>query len=209
MIEPIIIIEQESVLRKAFKYVVEQNSSNRGPYHHLNHMMRVMGYANLGAQYHKLNSIDRLELLVACIFHDYNHSLGLYSDSYNVSYAVKGVKTWYKHQEDVHGLIDINKVVEIIEATEYPYVIPSIELNLSQMIIRDSDLMSILDPDWINCNILGLMTEMKIPDMKKFVEGTIEFHKKVEMNSEWGKMIYKGCWPEVFEKLNALKNILE
>jgi hypothetical protein len=209
MVEPILIIEQEPVLRKAFKHITEQNSSNRGPYHHLNHMMRVMGYANLGAQYHKITGRKRLNLLVACIFHDYNHSLGLYADSYNVAYAIKGVKSWYKFNEDIQSEIDIDEVVEIISATEYPYVIPSEELTLSQMIIRDSDLMTILDPDWINCNILGLMTEMKKPDLKEFVQGTIEFHKNAKMNSEWGQMVYKGCWPGVFGKLKALKNIIE
>lgn len=207
--EPLVIINEEgNVLPRAFRYIVDHNTSNDAPYHHLNHMLRVMAWCNEGCKFHNLTGKLRIELLVAALFHDFGHSQGEKLDSENVKIAVSAVREWYQSNELNHSSINIERVVNIIQATEYPYVIPKEDLTLEQAIIRDSDLMIALDSDWMGNMIIGLATEMKINNFKKMADGQHTFHSKIEMCSPFGKMVYDTQWRKIFNNLDILRKVL-
>ena len=78
--------------------------------------------------YHALEFMDMLDdenvehLLLAALFHDFNHSMGRRDDAFNIMEAKSGFEDFYNS-----SILHINKVLvdEIIDATQYPYVIDS------------------------------------------------------------------------------------
>jgi hypothetical protein len=208
-VNPLEIIKQEGdVLARAFRYIVDNNISNDAPYHHLNHMLRVMAFCNEGCKYHRIEGKPRLNLLVAAIFHDFNHTQGKEDDSVNVEIAKKGIMEWYRKNALNHSNINIKKVLEIVAATQYPYVIEKEDLTLEQSIIRDADLMIALDHDWMGTIIIGLATELGVDSFKKMADGQHKFHSGIEMCSPWGKEVYNNQWDIVFNNLDTLRNVL-
>lgn len=206
---PLDIISQEGdILPRAFRYIIDNNSSNFAPYHNFNHMLRVMYYCDKGCSYHKIDGKRRTNILLAAIFHDFNHSQGEEKDDVNVIRAIEGVKEFYESNAMNKNSVNIDKVVEIIQATQYPYVINSEDLTLEQAIIRDADLMPSLDPDWLNNIIVGLMKEMKIESFKAMCEGQYKFHQGIKMCSPWGQYTYAENWNKVFNNLTTLRSIL-
>jgi hypothetical protein len=207
--EPLMIIAKEAdVLPRAFRYIIDNNSSNHAPYHHLNHMLRVMSFCNEGCKYHRLTGKSRTNLLVAALFHDFNHTMGEKPDDANIQNAIQGVQLWYSSNPLNSTNINIERVIEIIKATQYPYVINQEDLTLEQSIIRDADLMVPLESDWVGNLIVGLSSEMKINDFKKMAEGQYKFYSGVVMNSPWGIEVQNKLWPLVFENLGTLRQLI-
>jgi hypothetical protein len=208
-INPLQIIHEEGdILIRAFRYVVKHNKSNNAPYHHLNHMLRVMGYCEEGCKYHKIEGKPRVNLLVAALFHDFNHSQGEHDDEWNIKEAKKGVRDWYSNNPLNQTNINLKKVLEIIDATQYPYIIESDDLTLEQSIIRDADLMISQDSDWMGNMIVGLSQEMGVDDFMKMTDGQHRFHKSIKMCSPWGKLVYEKEWSRTFTNLDILRKIL-
>jgi len=83
-----------------------------------------------------LKSGDKVNLGIAAIFHDFNHSGGKLKDNDNIMLALKGLKE-YLHEEDMMDRYE--EIASIIEATEFPH--KDIDLDILQMIIRDADTM--------------------------------------------------------------------
>lgn len=203
-----IIARDGDALPRAFRYLIEHNTSNSAPYHSLHHMLRVTYYCNEGSLYHRLDSKSRINLLIAAMFHDFNHSQGKEKDDVNVKIACNGAIKWFNSNPLNSTNVDIEKVVSIIKSTQYPYVISTENLTIEQSIIRDADLMPSLDIDWINNMIVGLKEEMKVPSYLHMVEGQKKFHSSIEMCSGWGKKIYEDRWGEVFKNLEILRSLL-
>jgi hypothetical protein len=203
-----IIYQNGDILPRAFRYIIDNNESNFAPYHNFNHMLRVMYYCNKGCIFHKIEGKRKTNVLLAALFHDFNHSQGEESDEVNVKRAIAGVRDFYENNAMNKNSVNIEKVVEIIQATQYPYVIEADDLSLEQAIIRDADLMPTLDPDWLNNIIVGLMKEMKIDNFKTMCEGQVKFHQGIRMCSTWGETMYFKNWKGVFKNLDTLKSIL-
>lgn len=208
-----IIARDGDALPRAFRYIVEHNKSNGAPYHSLHHMLRVMYYCNEGAEFHKLDSQSRINLLVAALFHDFSHTQGKEKDPVNVAIAISGAQSWYNSNPLNETNVNIDKVKSIIKATEYvggenPYTIPAEDLTIEQAIIRDADLMPSLEVDWINTIIVGLKEEMGVDSFLRMVEGQQAFHSGIEMCSTWGKEKYEKEWHIVFDNLKLLRGLL-
>ena len=91
-----IIKEEKDILPRAFRYIVSKSRSNYAPYHSLNHVLRVMYYCNEGCTFHSITGKLRVNILLAALFHDFNHSMGERPDSENVEMAIAGVKDFYE-----------------------------------------------------------------------------------------------------------------
>lgn len=193
-------ILKDRVLSIAFKDIVGRNTSNNAPYHHFHHMICVTKWAMILAKEEGIE--DRLaswyELMLACMFHDIDHSMGELPDSKNVSMAVAQFLGFYDSHLQFRSDYPINEaaVTDIIKATEYPYVIEDSDLSKRQAIIRDADLLVSLEPDWFQNAFLGLMKEMKVDDISKMIAGQGAFHRGIQMRTETAKRIYDSRWPK-------------
>jgi hypothetical protein len=197
ILEAIEIIDKYEYLQKAFKYILLNSKSNNGPYHNLNHLLTVLKYCYLGALSEGIKDEKELrELLIAAIFHDVNHTIGKEKDDVNVQNSKDAIGKFVK-QEEVDANTDyMNK---LLDATQYPYVIEGKDLDLKQGIIRDADLMQVLEYNWIHQNIAGLSSELKM-DFLDFVQPQRKFLESAAFNTTWGKKMHKDKWDDVMKQ---------
>ena len=194
---------EHTTLQQAFKYIMDNNTSNHAPYHNLSHMLFVMEQCYEASWFHDLNEEDKLTLLFAALWHDYNHSQGELSDEENIKNAQWEVI--YFCSENNLSTEFSTAVCEIIKATQYPYVIPTKDLTLSQAIIRDADLLQMTQDDWFQHVIIGLSKEMQVP-VKDFIIKQKEFLADVTFNTEWGQRKQEENWNNVMLRLDSLNN---
>tara|TARA_R110000772_G_scaffold20466_5_gene57013 strand:+ start:159729 stop:160403 length:675 start_codon:yes stop_codon:yes gene_type:complete len=205
------VIISNKLFSSAFKYIVQNNNSNFAPYHNFNHMMLVTQKI-LDAHRYIDNYVPYSNLILAGMFHDMNHSMGKENDEQNVNNAVDALKTWWKlsgkslDQNELN--VNINESVDILRATQYPYVIPDEKLNIGQQIIRDSDLLIMLNDNWFQ-NLIGLNNELDINDMSKILEGSIEFYENVSMRTDWAKKIHKEEWRSFMSRLRRYNSLFK
>lgn len=201
------IIIDDPLLRNAFRFVVLNNKSNLAPYHGFNHMMLVTQKIYDGIQNTNI-PLNKINLLLSGMFHDMNHTMGEKSDEVNVNNSIQSIRNWYKSLPIKLKSVDldIDECVNIISATQYPYVIDDGDLNESQKLIRDCDILIMLESNWFQ-NLLGLDYEMGIDDIGVTLGGSIEFYKNVNMRSSWGRKIYNEEWGRFMDRVSKY-NIL-
>lgn len=199
------IINKYDSLKKGLKHVILTNKSNNAPYHNLNHLLTVTRHC-----YHALDYMDMLKddkaeaLLMAALFHDYNHSMGKEKDDVNVKDAKKGLR---KFIEDEKIDLDIDFMEKVLDATQYPYVIDNKNLDQYQSIIRDADLCQIYEYDWLKQNIFGLSVEMKI-DVVDLLFGQRKFLEGIDPITKYGKYMNKTHFDDVMEEFTILEKIM-
>lgn len=163
-------------LQNELMYIVNSNQSNYLPYHNLRHTLNVFEccydiyskYFNYDVPYKACR-----DLLIAALFHDFNHSGGLLEDSINVQIAILNMKNHFK------GILNeehIDAIGDILNATKYPYENDEF-LTIRQMVIRDADLAQAASSDFIYF-VCGLFEENKsIASIKTVIKSSIEFNK--------------------------------
>ncbi len=198
------IINKYDYLKTAFKYVVLNNKSNDAPYHNLNHLLTVTKAVYDGMQAEDLGKDKKIkEMLIAAIFHDFNHSAGKKTDDKNVADAKKGIKEFLE-SEKIEA--DFDFIELLLNATQYPYVIENKDLTIYQAIIRDADIVQVLMYNWIHQSVFGLSQELKM-SFVDFIKAQRKFIDNVEFNTSWGKQLKKDNWKRVTKETEILEQI--
>lgn len=172
-------------LKKFYNWYINHCISLTLPYHNISHTLGVMFH--LINMYESLvNSDSGIELgdkdlyllLTSGLFHDYNHSGGRFSDDINIQNAKLGLRNC------LYTILGINEqsneiitdCESLIDATQYPYIIPDEELSVQQRMIREADILVFLFDDYYTHNIFGLMEETKSEkNHKMFLAKQIQF----------------------------------
>jgi hypothetical protein len=125
------------------------------------------------------------------------------SDDQNI---MRAVQAWWDNNKTSIPLsqLDQYQVEACIRVTEYPFVK---ETNtIEQKIIRDADLMQMLEPEWYDHVILGLQAEFKARginySLQQILYGNIEFlmkHIPAGLFTVWAKE--KFCTPLFGQRL--------
>ena len=200
------IIEKFDYLKVVFKYIVNNNTSNDAPYHNLNHLMTVTRAVYEGMNAEGLGDESLMkEMLIAAFFHDFKHSAGKLSDDKNIENAKKGLKKFLE-EENIDA--DFEFMENIIDATQYPYVIEEADLNEYQKIIRDADLMQVIQYNSVHQCIHGLSEELGIP-FEKFIESQKKFIDGAKFNTKWGNKIKQDNWKRVEKEVEVLLGIFK
>lgn len=200
------IIDKFDFLKKAFKYIVLNNEANYAPYHNINHLLTVTKHTYYALEFEDLlEQKEAKDLLLAAIFHDFNHSAGKKKDDENIKEAKKEVKKFIEKENIKADLDFINK---ILDATQYPYVIESDKLDEYQSIIRDADLTQVFESNWIYQNIFGLSKELNMTPME-FMKGQRKFLEAVKFNTAYGNNLMKERWSQVMKEFEILEEILK
>lgn len=177
-------------VKHAFEYVKKNNTSNNLPYHNWYHALCMVEKCIEGADYHNLPYRSIRHLILAALFHDFDHTGGKSTDDININRALKGLQLYEDNFFSDITSIETLEVKEFIRATEYPYVMEPI--CIEQKIIRDADLMQCLRPTWKEMIIDGLRQEMSIKLGKDLTEeemckGQSKFLDAIRPHSGWGK----------------------
>lgn len=200
------IVNKYDYLKDAFKYVVLNNKSNGAPYHNLNHLLTVTKAVYDGMQLEGLVKDKKLkEMLVAAMFHDFNHSTGKKTDDKNIIDAKKGIKEFAESQKLE---LDLDFIGKVLDATQYPYVIDKKDLDIYQAVIRDADMAQTMQYNWIHQCVFGLSQELKV-NFVDFVQSQKKFIANVEFNTTWGKQMKKEHWKRIIKETEILEEIFK
>lgn len=154
------------------------------PYHNFRHMCHVLYLCYDACVFYAdvLTSREMRNLLIAALFHDFDHTGVTGDDSVNIERAVEGLRA---HISD-DDLIHFNEIAYLIRCTEFPYKLPSDKISLSGQIIRDADLSQNFSVAWIQQVVFGLAREWgKDPiDVLKMQEGFM--NNVLQYHTEWG-----------------------
>jgi len=190
-------------LGEALNFIIKESKSNFSPYHNLNHNITVTVFSYYIGKIEKISSKEMKELLIAAIFHDFNHSAGESKDDINVKNAKKGIKEFIEKNKIV---VDLDAIDKILDATEFPYKVNEEDLNIQQKIIRDADLTQLFEPTRLQANFLGLQKEQKI-EYKKQLENQEKFYKVLKFRTKLGKTLHKKFSKELNDELEYLMNL--
>jgi hypothetical protein len=168
-------------LQIVFKYA--QNLSN--PYHNLRHMMHVLYLCYQACVFYRSELTPRQmrNLLIAAIFHDFDHSGMFGNDNLNIARAIRAMEK-YLLPEDRKATKDI---AGLIRATEYPHK-PGV-LDRRAHILRDADLAQGISVAWIQQVVFGLAAEQnKTPLEVLAVQDA--FIRGIKFQTNWARKMF-------------------
>jgi hypothetical protein len=183
------------------KYFFEHNKST-AEYHSNYHAICVALNCYEGAWHQKLSESETKTVVLAGIFHDFNHSGGTFSDDENIKRAVLGLSQ--AHIPEVRRSLSSNykpnllpdefeQTVQTLVITKYPF--EKEPVTIMEQIIRDADLMQPYEQDdkVLKNQYHGLLTEIeRTYPMKftanEFAAGQLSWlNDNVTWYSDWGK----------------------
>jgi hypothetical protein len=175
------------------------------PYHNFRHMLHVTWLAYQGCEFYKdhLSKVDMRDILVAALFHDFDHSGMLGNDDLNIERAVRALIK-YQLPEDRPR---ISHIIALIRATEYPPTTKN--ETLCADILRDADLSQAFSTAWVQQVVFGLAAEWRQSPLE-VLRQQHGFLSSLKLRSDWAR----GLFPqEVIDakiaEANALLSILE
>lgn len=162
--------------------ILEANPSKDSPYHNNEHLFTVALNCDEAARFYALPVEGHRVLFLAALYHDYNHSAGVSSDTINISRAISGAVEHISRLEKA-AVEELDEVAGIIHATIQPPTMHNTDIGLLHRIIMDADMMQSCEPD-AEAFLAGLSVELKKEvnwsSTKVFLEG-------YEPKTSWGK----------------------
>ncbi len=201
-LDPLEIIKKYK-LDDYLKTVLTESKSNNAPYHNINHVLCMVKNTYIIGQVEGLGKNEIRTLVISALFHDFNHSEGKKSDDENIKTAIKAVKKYILEKDkDIE-----DDIINIIKATEYPYVIEDKDLDMSQKVIRDSDMLQTLEDNFVHQILFGLSKELGI-EFKKFLDIQLNFIDNLKLYTKSAKEMSKGKFTKIKKDVKYLKSIL-
>lgn len=192
-----------------FTQFVTSNPANTLPYHNLFHTLCMLRNCYHGALFYNLPYQSTRHLLLAALYHDYGHSGGHTDDAQNVAVAIRSFREIHQRlsANGYNPNIDVEQVVSIISVTQYPFTKKPV--CIEEMLIRDSDVLQVCEPEWKEHVIGGLQQELSIRFNKsltlmEMLEGQKDFMATIEFFTDWGHAKFFGAGPEFISKLNVI-----
>lgn len=209
-VEILDIIEQYPSLKLGFKFIVRNSTSNYAGYHNFTHMLNVTKHCYLNLKYSDMLGDENVEnLLLTALFHDVNHSMGKFKDDVNIIYTKEAISLFFFNElpSDVRNSLNYEFILETLNATQFPYIISNEDLTIYQAMIRDADLMQIIDEDYIQRICFGLSEELNL-DIDIIIAGTIKFHEEAIFNTEYGVYMKDKYYEKSIDKIKRIKELL-
>jgi 3'5'-cyclic nucleotide phosphodiesterase len=154
------------------------------PYHNFRHIFHVVWLCHEACEYYRrsLSPRERRNLLIAAMFHDFDHTGMLGNDDVNIMLALRGLERHILEEDRGH----LEAIKDLIKATQFPYVSADNEIELGAMIIRDADLSQSLSVAWIQQVIFGLAQEWKKKPLE-VLRSQIGFTRGLTYNTHWAQ----------------------
>jgi len=187
-------------------YFNAHNPSSDIPYHNKYHTYCMALNVYEASLYYNLSIEARRALLVAALFHDYDHSGGRKTDDINVAIAANNLVDAHKQLVEIYRTQPVSDVgdhfahltpkelidaIETLLITKYPYDGPPV--TMLQKIIRDADLMQVYeeDADRLRQQFLGLKAEMELTrgpfTPEQWGDGCRDFNDATVWHTQWAQ----------------------
>ena len=172
-----------------YRWILDNAQNLNNPYHNYRHMMHVPWQCHNACKFYAKSELvsprNMRALLIAGLFHDFNHCGMFGDDDLNIERALRGLgKALLPEDHDIGG-----RISDYIQVTQYPYHIPQSDLDLCGSIIRDADLTQVFSPAWIQQVVFGLAAEWR----KKPIEVLRmqePFLKNLTFHTLWAKTFF-------------------
>jgi hypothetical protein len=169
-----------------YKVIMDKSKHLKNTYHNFRHTFHVLWMCHDACMFYgeSLTPRAKRNLLIAALFHDYDHTGRSGNDDINIQLAIRGLKNNI-HESDVPYLSIIE---ELIITTEFPHknkIMINDEDSLIS-ILRDADLSQAFSDAWVQQVIFGLANEMNLEPMQVF-RMQESFLKNLQFNSTWAK----------------------
>lgn len=177
----------ESDLIPYFRILFRRARNLRAPYHNARHMLHVFYMCYRAIVHYRIigqpfSEREARNLLVAALFHDFDHTARGGNDDINIVFAIRGFRE-HVLDEDRH---QSERIVQLIGWTEYPYKMAHEHLDELGLVLRDADMSQAMSTAWIQQVVFGLAEEWGKPAME-VLKMQIGFHKGLKFYSHWGK----------------------
>ena len=218
-------------------YFKENNCSLNKEYHNGLHAYDMVERCFVAARFYNLGVDVTKILLLAALFHDFDHSCGMYTDdSRNISKAVVGFNNAYAtifDQFKLYSLTESSKtfIVDIIKATEFPYkskdewndskAIDAVEQFIGVMQLRDRHwpiMLTMLKAIICDADAMTILDTDKAKVKKQLkglvIEGKRIAHKSADEILETAKDFYdnykfRTSWARNYVKAGLWKHASE
>lgn len=188
------------------KVLLNKNRANCNTYHNFNHTQTVFVNCYFIAKHEGLLDRTIKPILIAAVFHDFNHSGGKLPDSENIKIAVENFLKYSIEAEE-----DNKFIIDLIRCTEYPFD-PDFDkrLSLEQKIIRDADILQWIETDFMQHVMFGLKQEFEGKTILESgdISRQINFMKSINPFTQYGEIKIQLRMENLIEELLYLKKIL-
>lgn len=182
------------------------------PYHNITHELQAVYYSNAAFLHSDEYNISDAKLLsIAALFHDHNHSGGLYKDDVNIEIAVNAVNLllnpytndYMSDTQEYMSDTQLETVCDIIRCTTYMNGRFPIEpKNILERCMRDADLCSIYSSEGQQL-LHGLPVELNVANPKikplhsmetreeidEYLKHNADFLRLASMYTDYGKRL--------------------
>lgn len=200
-------LEIHILLKKALVYVSNNNKSSYLPYHNILHLLSVFDTALEISNTLLIEDNEKVELGVACLFHDMNHSggVGRLPDIDNINIAIDCFKLFFKENESYFDDISMQNIIELIKCTEFPKKHEAI--SLTQQCIMDADILQCYRQDWFII-VCGLSTELNIP-IKTMLNQQKTFIDNLTFYTEYAQKYHNSNKEKILIEVKHLIDVFE
>lgn len=154
------------------------------PYHNFRHMMHVTWLCHEACRFYRdrLNGRQMRQLLIAAMFHDFNHTGRYGNDDHNIMRALRGLETHCLPCDQSDLLV----IGELVKATEYPPKRAHSEFELPAQILCDADVAQAFSVAWVQQVVFGLAAEWG-HEPKAVLATQQPFLRGLSFSTEWAK----------------------
>jgi hypothetical protein len=173
------------------------------PYHGIRHMLHVLWECYQGAIALGIDGEKLRCLLIAALFHDYDHSGKLIEDNKNIERAITGMQIHLLPEDKQHE----STIESLIRCTAFPHIgDPSSTLHA---LLRDVDLAQGLSETWIE-HILFRLSQEKGNTMESMLERQTDFLQVLEkgLYTMWARKKYCPKITARLEEVRLMKEVL-
>lgn len=194
----------EGDLTGYFRAVFKNARNLYHPYHNFRHMFHVVWLCYQACAFYagELNPREMRNLLIAAVFHDFDHAETMGNDAANIAKAIKGLKKYILPGDRSF----FKEIAFLIKATEYPPKAASHNPSLCGQILMDADMAQALSDVWIQQIVFGLGKEYGKRPME-MLENEVAFHKNLKFHTAWARKTFSRR--EINKKTTEVLELLE
>ena len=208
MIKFLSYINTNQLLKKTLGYIIDTNNANHNPYHNFDHNLHVANLTYKLTKHVSVTDNEKKNLIIAGLFHDYNHSGGVHKDdALNIKYAIIGFNEFYNHNETLFNNGDKKEIITLIYSTKYPIDNDKLIITPSIKIIRDADMLYTFTAPFFQSIILGLAKEFNITISDRIIQ-QIKFINNLKFNTDFGTFIWNTSKDDLLMQLSIYNKIL-
>lgn len=198
----------EGDLKHYFRVVQTFARNLNKPYHNFRHMMHVVYMCHEALRYYSKteNPFDKATartLLIAAMFHDFDHTGLAGNDDLNIELAVRGFR---KHVAGIDNFKNrVDEVERLMRWTEFPHMVRSSAISQVGRVLRDADVSQALSISWYQQVIVGLSEEQRRPQIEVLADQKT-FLANLKFQTVWGRETFSE--ESIQEKIHEAEELL-